>query len=93
MIRLPVLIGERYKCPHCDKWENAIRYMPDNQGEFWLLCQDCNKASDLPDREIVAELEYLQIQIQRELGILLRRTDSRDYNPANTAKRVRKGPS
>lgn len=86
-------VEERYICPYCNGWETTARFMPDSQGEFWLVCDDCNKVSDLPDREIIAELEYLQIQIQNELKILTGRRDLREYDPAKTAKRGRKGPA
>lgn len=87
------MVEERYICPHCDGWKGTMRYMPDNQGEFWLLCRDCNTFSNLPDRAIIAELEYLQIQIENELKMLLGRTwHPSESAPKGVAKRARAGP-
>jgi hypothetical protein len=64
------MIEERYCCPYCDGWENTRRHMPDSQGEFWLICDDCHKVSNLPDHTIIAELELLKSQIDSELKTL-----------------------
>lgn len=87
------MIGERYICPHCDCFHDAIRYMPDNQGEYWLLCKACNIVCDLPDHLIVAELEFLQIQIANELKLLMGRTQyPSESGPKRVARRARSGP-
>ncbi len=83
------MIDERYECPHCNGWKNTMRYMPDNQGEFYVLCDDCHKVSSLPDHEIVAELKMLRARIDGALDDLIVRNWMPGEGDPPAASRVR----
>lgn len=89
-VELRVVIEERYVCANCGDFRKTRRYMPDDQGEYRLSCDACNKFSDLPDSVVVAELEFLMGQINREVAALNARRDAQEYAPERTAKRARK---
>ncbi len=66
-------IDDPFRCAEC-RGADTMSYMPDNQGEMWLLCKGCSKFSEFHDPRLewcgqeYHTLRRRMIEIEKEYG-------------------------